>query len=94
MSHETVLCDLLAGNGCTTLVIGTISITNGNWTATDTKPLLMRPAHNAGLEICITSSVALVYTAVSLLVNGVYLLLPVALIAAVSIWRTTPTWCK
>ena len=38
-----------------------------------------------------TSSVALVYTAVSFLVNGVYLLLPEALMAAVSIWRTTPT---
>lgn len=38
-----------------------------------------------------TSKVALVYTAVSFLVNGVYLLLPVALMAAVSICRTTPT---
>ena len=35
--------------------------------------------------IGLTSSVALVYTAVSFLVNGVYLLLPDALIAAVSI---------
>ena len=33
----------------------------------------------------LTSSVALVYTAVSLRVNGVYLLLPEALMAAVSI---------
>lgn len=45
-------------------------------------------------EMRLTSSVALVYTAVSFLVNGVYLLLPEALMAAVSICRTTPTWFK